>query len=197
MIIPIDQWYPINITIIIDSLIHPYRDALLCSILDGVRASGNRDICVKMSRTVRGQRLGPLHLPVDEEVESQYLRYISNTPQGIKFSEAVRKFNANVGYSGLNHAVTQEVCVVTDQILLPWIKGMGCSLESTSKHFDIPHQREGQTEVKRPPRIYCTYVCSSMCDLWLLGFVCREQGEVDQRCSHGSIVERGRPDLPP
>jgi len=60
------------------------RDALLCSILDGVRASGNRDICVKMQRTRRGQRLGPLNLPVEEEVESQYLRYISNTPPGTR-----------------------------------------------------------------------------------------------------------------
>ena len=62
-----------------------------------------------MRRTDRGARLGPLHLPVEEEVESQYLKYISNTPPGIKFSEAVLKFNSNVGYSGLNHAVTQEV----------------------------------------------------------------------------------------
>ena len=62
----------------------PHRDALLCSILDGVRASGNRDICVKMQRTDRGQRLGPLNLPVEEEVESQYLKYISNTPPGTK-----------------------------------------------------------------------------------------------------------------
>ena len=56
------------------------RDALLCSVLDGVRASGNRDICVKMHRTNRGQRLGPLALPVEEEVESQYLKYLVNTP---------------------------------------------------------------------------------------------------------------------
>ena len=56
------------------------RDALLCSILDGVRASGNRDICVKMHRTTRGHRLGPLNLPVEEEVESQYLKYLVNTP---------------------------------------------------------------------------------------------------------------------
>ena len=94
------------------SVMYPSRDALLCSILDGVRASGNRDICVKMQRTDRGSRLGPLQLPVEEEVESQYLKYISNTPPGIKFSDAVLKFNSNVGYSGLNHAVTQEVRVV-------------------------------------------------------------------------------------
>jgi len=29
---------------------------------------------------------------------------------GVVFSQAVERFNANVGYSGLNHAVTQEVC---------------------------------------------------------------------------------------
>ncbi len=84
------------------------RDALLCSILDGVRASGNRDVCVKMRGTRRGQRLGPLNLPVEEEVESQYLKYIVNLPQGVKSCEAVERFNSNVAYSGLNHAVTAE-----------------------------------------------------------------------------------------
>ncbi|CAI8019165.1 DnaJ homolog subfamily C member 13 [Geodia barretti] len=84
------------------------RDALLCSILDGVRASGNRDICVKMTRTNRGQRLGPLHLPVEEEVESQYLKYLVNTPPSVQFHEAVEKFNSNVAYSGLKHAVSSE-----------------------------------------------------------------------------------------
>ena len=87
------------------------RDALLCSILDGVRASGNKDVCVKMAQTNRGHRLGPLNLPVEEEVESQYLKYIVNLPQGVKYSEAVERFNANVSYSGLNHAVSQEVGV--------------------------------------------------------------------------------------
>ena len=44
----------------------PYRDALLCSILDGVRASGNRDVCVKMRRTNLGWRLGPFYHQVCE-----------------------------------------------------------------------------------------------------------------------------------
>ena len=88
---------------------HSYRDALLCTILDGVRASGNRDVCVKMYRTKRGMRLGPLNLPVEEEVESQYLKYISNPPPTVKFPDAVARFNANVGYSGLNHAVSSDV----------------------------------------------------------------------------------------
>ena len=45
----------------------PCRDALLCSILDGVRASGNRDVCVKMRRTNLGLRLGPLYHQVHGE----------------------------------------------------------------------------------------------------------------------------------
>ena len=84
------------------------RDALLCTILDGVRASGNRDVCVKMSTTKRGYRLGPFSVAVEEEVESQYLRYLTTQPQGVLFSEAVERFNANIAYSGLNHAVSSE-----------------------------------------------------------------------------------------
>ena len=34
------------------------RDSLIASVLDGVRASGNRDVCVKMTFTDRGKRLG-------------------------------------------------------------------------------------------------------------------------------------------
>lgn len=31
-----------------------FRDSLLASLLDGVRASGNRDVCVKIKPTKRG-----------------------------------------------------------------------------------------------------------------------------------------------
>jgi hypothetical protein len=40
----------------------------LASLLDGVRASGNRDVHVKMIPTPRGKRIGPLSVPVEEEV---------------------------------------------------------------------------------------------------------------------------------
>ena len=73
-----------------------------------MRASGNRDVCVKMSTTKRGYRLGPFSVAVEEEVESQYLRYLTTQPQGVLFSEAVERFNANIAYSGLNHAVSAE-----------------------------------------------------------------------------------------
>ena len=57
-----------------------HRDALIASVLDGVRASGNRDVCVKMMFTSRGYRLGPFTVPVDEEVESQLLKFIQQPP---------------------------------------------------------------------------------------------------------------------
>lgn len=45
-----------------------YRDSLLASLMDSVRASGNRDVHIKMNFTDRGKRLSPFSYPVDEEV---------------------------------------------------------------------------------------------------------------------------------
>lgn len=84
------------------------RDALIASVLDGVRASGNRDVCVKMKFTSRGYRLGPFTVPVDEEVESQLLKFIQQPPVGLTFDQSVSRFNSNISYSGLLHAVTQD-----------------------------------------------------------------------------------------
>ena len=39
-----------------------FRDALIASLLDGVRAAGNRDILVKMLTTDRGYRLGEAYV---------------------------------------------------------------------------------------------------------------------------------------
>ncbi|XP_071822188.1 dnaJ homolog subfamily C member 13-like isoform X2 [Apostichopus japonicus] len=83
------------------------RDNLLAGILDGVRASGNRDICVKMEFTRQGLRQAPLFTQVGEEVESHHLRFLAQPPNN-NFKEAVQRFNANVSYSGLMHAVTQD-----------------------------------------------------------------------------------------
>ncbi|XP_069765063.1 dnaJ homolog subfamily C member 13 isoform X1 [Narcine bancroftii] len=83
------------------------RDSLMASLLDGVRASGNRDVCVKMMPTQKGQRWGLLSMPVDEEVESLHLRFLNAPPNG-NFSDAVFRFNANISYSGVLHAVTQD-----------------------------------------------------------------------------------------
>lgn len=63
-----------------------HRDSLLASLLDGVRASGNRDVCVKMAPTQRGQRWGLLSMPVDEEVESLHLKFLAAPPSESEFS---------------------------------------------------------------------------------------------------------------
>ncbi|XP_016101996.1 dnaJ homolog subfamily C member 13-like isoform X1 [Sinocyclocheilus grahami] len=83
------------------------RDSLLASLLDSVRASGNRDVCVKMAPTHRGQRWGLLSMPVDEEVESLHLRFLA-APPNCNFADAVFRFNGNISYSGVIHAVTQD-----------------------------------------------------------------------------------------
>ncbi|XP_045490709.1 dnaJ homolog subfamily C member 13 isoform X1 [Pieris rapae] len=83
------------------------RDALLASLLDGVRGSGQRDVHVRMTRTPRGYRLGPLHQPVDEETESNHLRLFQN-PVGMSRVEVIERFNSNIGYSGLIYSVSQD-----------------------------------------------------------------------------------------
>lgn len=85
------------------------RDSLLASLMDGVRASGNRDVHVKMSPIARGKRLGPLNLPVDEEVETSHVKFIQQPPGGRTFAEVMERFIANVPYSGLHYSVTQDV----------------------------------------------------------------------------------------
>ncbi|CAH8634236.1 unnamed protein product [Heterobilharzia americana] len=84
------------------------RDALLASLLDGVRASGNRDVCVCSGFSDRGLRFIPLINSASEEIESVHLRLLRQRPEGVTYWEAVQRFNANVAYSGLLHAVTQD-----------------------------------------------------------------------------------------
>lgn len=94
-----------------------FRDALLASLLDSVRASGNRDVHVTMIPTERGLRLGPLHLPVEEEAESLHVRFLQNPPPKRSFAECVRRFNANIPYSGLLYSVTQDVNIVNSMLM--------------------------------------------------------------------------------
>ena len=84
------------------------RDALLASIIDGVRASGNIDVHVRMSHSQRAYRLAPFYMRVDEEVESQHLKFLQTPPNHWNFNEAILRFNANCAYSGLTHSVTQD-----------------------------------------------------------------------------------------
>ena len=84
------------------------RDSLLASLLDGARAAGNPDVHVRMSNLERGKRLTPLDLPCLEDIESACLKFLTTQPVGWDFARAVAFFNANVSYSGLLHATTQE-----------------------------------------------------------------------------------------
>ncbi len=65
-----------------------------------------------MSWLELGRRLCPLDSACGEETEAAHLKFVTATPPGWTFAEAVSRFNANVSYSGLAHAVTQEVSTV-------------------------------------------------------------------------------------
>ena len=89
---------------------------------------------------------------------------------GVVFSQAVERFNANVGYSGLNHAVTHEVC-----------EDNSCYYENIYLHIhtcSLPH--------------HTSYTPSHTC----VGSVCREQGASHQRSLAGSSTKGGGPDGP-
>nr|XP_031831200.1 dnaJ homolog subfamily C member 13 [Nomia melanderi] len=102
------------------------RDSLLASLLDGVRASGNRDVHVRMYPIPRGKRLGPLNLPVDEEVETSHVKFLHQPPSGRTFAEILERFNANIPYSGLNYSVTQDGLFTEnkDKIILSALNGV-------------------------------------------------------------------------
>lgn len=96
----------------INGKVHTYyssdRDSLLCSILDGVRASGNQCVCVRSTKSRRSLRLQPTSVLSSAEVESMHLRFLRQPPEDISFWEVIERFNANVAYSGLVHAVSQD-----------------------------------------------------------------------------------------
>ena len=81
----------------------------MASLLDGVRASGNQDICIKMTPTKRGFRLGPFNAIIDEEVESLHMKFVHEIPPNYSIEEILVRFNVNIPYSGLINAVTQDV----------------------------------------------------------------------------------------
>lgn len=61
-----------------------------------------------MLPSVRSYRLSPFTVPVEEEVEGLHLKFFQQPPGVMTFSEVVKRFNANVAYNGLLHAVTQD-----------------------------------------------------------------------------------------
>ena len=48
------------------------------------KGSGNRDVHVRSSPIERGKRLVPLHVVVDEEIESSHLKFLITPPPGIQ-----------------------------------------------------------------------------------------------------------------
>ncbi|XP_064489524.1 dnaJ homolog subfamily C member 13-like [Ornithodoros turicata] len=87
------------------------RDALLATLLDGVRSSGNRDVHVAMVPGARGQRFGPLWLPVEEDVEATHLRFLHTKPPmqpNWTNADLISRFNSNVPYSGLLHTANKD-----------------------------------------------------------------------------------------
>ncbi|KJE90900.1 DnaJ domain-containing protein RME-8 [Capsaspora owczarzaki ATCC 30864] len=93
------------------SYISTERDSLLATVLDGVRACGNRDAYIRLVPTSRPTRVGSLYIPVEENVETVYLRLIAqheSVGSGMSFADAIVAFNTNVDYSGLHHAETKD-----------------------------------------------------------------------------------------
>uniref|UniRef100_A0A158R602 J domain-containing protein n=1 Tax=Syphacia muris TaxID=451379 RepID=A0A158R602_9BILA len=84
------------------------RDAILASIIDGSRASGNREIFVACHMFDRSLRILPYKYLLDEDSEMQCMRFIVSPPAGLKRYDLIRRFNANIPYNGLTYSVPQE-----------------------------------------------------------------------------------------
>lgn len=82
---------------------------MLASLLDTIRAAGNRSAHVSTHGTSRGLRLLPLWATVDEEIENQVLRLVQTPLPDKPYSELLERFNANVPYSGLLHITVPAV----------------------------------------------------------------------------------------
>ena len=57
-------------------------------------------------------------IPVDEEVETRHVKFLQQLPPGMTFLQAVQRFNSNIPYSGLIHAVTQVSCTANLQTII-------------------------------------------------------------------------------
>ncbi|KAI6178098.1 DnaJ-like protein subfamily C member 13 [Aphelenchoides besseyi] len=84
------------------------RDLILASLIDGSRGSGNYNIFVASRRYERNMRLMPFKQLLDEEGEAQLMKQIINVTPGLKRSDMIRRFNANVPYNGLTYSTVSE-----------------------------------------------------------------------------------------
>ncbi|CCG58567.1 Protein CBR-RME-8, isoform b [Caenorhabditis briggsae] len=84
------------------------RDLILASLLDGIRASGNQEVFVCGHRFERNLRVIPFSTTLDEDAESQCMKHIIAPPPGLRRCDTIRRFNANVPYSGLRFSKSHE-----------------------------------------------------------------------------------------
>ncbi|KAF8365950.1 rme-8 [Pristionchus pacificus] len=84
------------------------RDLIIASLIDGARASGNTQVFITSHRFDRSLRLIQHTAKLDAEGESQCMRHIIAPPPGLKRTDLIRRFNANIPYNGLMHAKESE-----------------------------------------------------------------------------------------
>lgn len=85
-----------------------FRDLILASLLDGIRASGNNEVFVCGHRFERHLRIIPFSTNLDEDSESQCMKHMIAPPPGLRRCDLIRRFNANVPYSGLKFSKSHE-----------------------------------------------------------------------------------------
>lgn len=134
------------------------RDSLLASLLDGVRASGNRDVCVKMAPTQRGQRWGLLSMPVDEEVESLHLKFLAAPPSKSETFRHMTVTNSNWIFKHTfkpDWKLCSVICLIVPSLppLLRW-KLCRCSVQIQCQH--ILQWSPARSNTRRE--------CASVCD---------------------------------
>ncbi|XP_059475793.1 dnaJ homolog subfamily C member 13 [Neocloeon triangulifer] len=79
------------------------RDSVLASLLDTIKAAGNRNVHVSTNGTARGMRWLPLWATIDEEAEKMVLKLIQPPLCDKPYAELLERFSANVPYNGLAH----------------------------------------------------------------------------------------------
>jgi DnaJ homolog subfamily C member 13 len=87
----------------------PIRDSVLASLLDTIKAAGNRNAHIATSGAARGMRWLPLWATVDEEAEKMVLKLIQPPLSERSYTELLERFNANVPYNGLAHITAPTV----------------------------------------------------------------------------------------
>lgn len=131
------------------SYIAPQRDALLATLLDGVRSTGNHNVHVRMNSTPRSKRLIPFNALPEEELELIHLKFLSQPPAKKSYFEIIERFNSNVPYSGLLHCVTQDG-IFSDNKEKLIIMALQALMQREGDQSEIPfHELEAQFQALR------------------------------------------------